>query len=127
MKDAVRPAAASSIFLSNRGEGVGGGEPFLMVVVVAVVMGVGDEGEEDDTAGGVSGYHISILSMCTNPSVIIISVVYSGLHLIYFHKKMQNIQCADCGCYPEDCKDSISPQTCPNCSWKKCCCWNYLH
>ncbi len=25
--------------------------------------------------------------MCTNPSVIIISVVYSGLHLIYFHKK----------------------------------------
>ncbi|MFZ0648991.1 MAG: hypothetical protein WAM27_12305 [Nitrososphaeraceae archaeon] len=35
----------------------------------------------------MSGYHISILSMCTNPSVIIISVVYSGLHLIYFHKK----------------------------------------
>lgn len=31
---------------------------------------------------------------------------------------MQNIQCADCGCCPEDCKDSISPQTCPNCSWK---------
>ena len=25
--------------------------------------------------------------MCTNPSVIIISVVYSGLRLIYFHKK----------------------------------------
>lgn len=31
---------------------------------------------------------------------------------------MQNIQCADCGCYLEDCKDSISPQTCPNFSWK---------
>ena len=25
--------------------------------------------------------------MCTNPSVIIVSVVYSGLHLIYLHKK----------------------------------------
>jgi hypothetical protein len=24
------------------------------------------------------------------------------------------IRCADCGCYPEDCKDSISPQKCPN-------------
>ena len=59
--------------------------------------------------------------------LLIILTVYSGLHLIYFHKKMQNIQCADCGCYPEDCKDSISPQTCPNCSWKKCCCWDYLH
>ncbi|MFZ0203615.1 MAG: hypothetical protein WAL46_07975 [Nitrososphaeraceae archaeon] len=55
---AVRPDAASSIFLSNRGEGDREGEPFLIVVV----MEVGDEDEGDDTAGGVSGYHISIIS-----------------------------------------------------------------
>ena len=32
---AVRPAAASSIFLSNKGEGVG--EPFSFLIVVVVV------------------------------------------------------------------------------------------
>ena len=40
---------------------------------------------------------------------------------------MYNVKCADCGCYPEDCKDSYSPQACPNCSWKECCCWTSLH
>ena len=37
------------------------------------------------------------------------------------------VKCADCGCYPEDCEHSNSPQTCSSCSWKECCCWTYLH
>lgn len=26
---------------------------------------------------------------------------------------MVRIKCADCGCYPDDCKKSESPQSCP--------------
>jgi len=27
------------------------------------------------------------------------------------------INCADCGCLPEECQKSKSPKECPNCSW----------
>ncbi len=33
------------------------------------------------------------------------------------------IKCADCGCLPEECKNSSSEKVCPNCSWDECCCW----
>jgi hypothetical protein len=29
------------------------------------------------------------------------------------------IKCADCGCLPQDCKQSKSSQECPNCSWEQ--------
>jgi hypothetical protein len=37
------------------------------------------------------------------------------------------VKCSDCECYPEECKNSNSPQTCPNCLWNECCCWTFLH
>ena len=33
------------------------------------------------------------------------------------------IECADCGCIPEECKESKSPTECPNCTCEECCCW----
>lgn len=33
-----------------------------------------------------------------------------------------SIRCADCGCFPEDCKRSKSNGECPNCTLDKCCC-----
>lgn len=33
------------------------------------------------------------------------------------------IKCADCGCAPSDCINSISAKECPNCTWNECCCW----
>ena len=32
------------------------------------------------------------------------------------------IKCADCGCFPSECKLVKSPKNCPNCSWEQCCC-----
>ncbi len=31
---------------------------------------------------------------------------------------MIQIRCADCGCYPIDCKYSNSQKECPSCSWE---------
>ena len=36
---------------------------------------------------------------------------------------MSQVKCADCGCLPEECKNSSSAKACPNCSWDECCCW----
>ena len=36
------------------------------------------------------------------------------------------IKCADCGCTPEECKQSPSPKDCPNCNWDECCCWEAI-
>ncbi len=37
------------------------------------------------------------------------------------------INCADCGCLPEECRTSKSSVECPNCNCKLeeegCCCW----
>ena len=41
-------------------------------------------------------------------------------------KVMFQIKCADCGCLPEECKNSPSAKECPNCSWDECCCWATL-
>jgi len=38
-------------------------------------------------------------------------------------KVMFQVKCADCGCPPEECKNSQSANDCPNCSWDECCCW----
>ena len=38
-------------------------------------------------------------------------------------KIMFQVKCADCGCLPEECKNSPSAKECPNCSWDECCCW----
>jgi len=40
---------------------------------------------------------------------------------------IMEIKCADCGCYPSECKESQSVENCPNCSWEKCCCWMTIH
>ena len=32
------------------------------------------------------------------------------------------IRCADCGCFPDDCKRSKSNTECPNCTKEECCC-----
>ncbi len=37
-------------------------------------------------------------------------------------KVMFQVKCADCGCFPEECKYSPSAKECPNCSWYECCC-----
>ena len=42
-------------------------------------------------------------------------------------KVMFQIKCADCGCLPEECKNSPSAKECPNCSWKECCCWDAIN
>jgi len=43
---------------------------------------------------------------------------------------MIQIKCADCGCLPEECKSSRSPNECPHCSRKFeegcCCCWSSI-
>jgi len=36
---------------------------------------------------------------------------------------MSQIKCADCGCLPDECKNSKSSKECPNCSSEECCCW----
>ena len=36
------------------------------------------------------------------------------------------MKCADCNCFPEECKTSPSPRECPNCSLEDCCCWNAI-
>jgi len=38
-------------------------------------------------------------------------------------KVMFQVKCADCGCFPKECKISPSAKECPNCSWDECCCW----
>ncbi len=38
-------------------------------------------------------------------------------------KVMFQVKCADCGCLPEECRNSPSAKECPNCSWDECCCW----
>jgi len=40
---------------------------------------------------------------------------------------MFQIKCADCGCFPSDCKVSQSDKECPSCTWKECCCWAAVH
>jgi hypothetical protein len=32
------------------------------------------------------------------------------------------IKCADCGCFPENCKQNMSGQKCTNCVLETCCC-----
>jgi len=39
---------------------------------------------------------------------------------------MSLIKCADCGCAPQECKESTSPKHCPNCTWDECCCWGVI-
>jgi len=41
-------------------------------------------------------------------------------------KVMFQVKCADCGCLPEECKNSSSAKECPNCSWDECCCWETI-
>jgi len=41
-------------------------------------------------------------------------------------KAMFQVNCADCGCLPKECKISPSAKECPNCSWDKCCCWETI-
>jgi len=36
------------------------------------------------------------------------------------------IKCADCGCFPSECKVSNSDKECPNCTWDECCCWETI-
>jgi len=38
-------------------------------------------------------------------------------------KVMFQVKCADCGCLPEECKNSSSAKECPNCTSDECCCW----
>ena len=38
-------------------------------------------------------------------------------------RAMFQVKCADCGCFPKECKISPSAKECPNCSWDECCCW----
>ena len=37
------------------------------------------------------------------------------------------VKCADCGCFPAECKESMSPKECPNCTWEECCCWSAIN
>jgi hypothetical protein len=39
---------------------------------------------------------------------------------------MLHVKCADCGCLPEECKESNSSKECPNCTWDECCCWQTI-
>ena len=36
---------------------------------------------------------------------------------------MFQVKCADCGCLPEECKNSRSQNKCPICNMEACCCW----
>ena len=45
------------------------------------------------------------------------------LHSIHYVDQM----CADCGCFPSECKSNQSPKECSNCTWKECCCWNVIN
>jgi len=38
-------------------------------------------------------------------------------------KLIEVVMCADCGCHPEECKNSSSAKECPNCTLGECCCW----
>ena len=40
---------------------------------------------------------------------------------IPLRSRMQ-IKCADCGCFPDDCKRSKSDEGCHNCTLEECCC-----
>jgi len=40
-----------------------------------------------------------------------------------FKKLIEVVMCADCGCIPEECKNSSSAKECPNCTLHECCCW----
>ena len=44
----------------------------------------------------------------------------------HFLGKIIQIQCADCGCLPAECRESKSPKKCPNCTWDECCCWDAI-
>ncbi|MDX1596939.1 MAG: hypothetical protein R3327_08390 [Nitrosopumilaceae archaeon] len=37
------------------------------------------------------------------------------------------MKCADCNCTPQECKQSLTPKDCPNCTWNECCCWNAIN
>jgi len=37
---------------------------------------------------------------------------------------MFQVKCADCGCLPQECRNSNSSKACPNCTWNECCCYN---
>lgn len=37
------------------------------------------------------------------------------------------INCADCRCTSQECRESKSAKECPNCTLKECCCWLNLH
>ena len=55
-------------------------------------------------------------------------------HFEGFVKKQQHdlleiiseIKCADCDCFPAECKESKSAKECPNCTWEECCCWSTI-
>jgi len=38
-----------------------------------------------------------------------------------------SIKCADCGCFPEECRKSKTSKECPNCILDECCCWNAIN
>ena len=59
----------------------------------------------------------------------ILKKVYNIIQFSYKSPKhMLQIRCADCGCYPINCKHSNSPKECPSCSsLEECCCWKSLH
>ena len=41
-------------------------------------------------------------------------------------EKTLNVKCADCGCFPSDCQQSLSPKDCLKCTWDECCCWSSI-
>ncbi len=49
------------------------------------------------------------------------------INLAVVSSNYTELKCSECGCNPEQCKKSISPYDCPNCTWARCCCWGVIH
>ena len=47
--------------------------------------------------------------------------------LLNFVSYLQQINCTECGCTTEGCKNSKSIQDCAYCENDQCCCWQYFH
>jgi len=41
-------------------------------------------------------------------------------------RSVMQIKCANCDCFPSECKVSNSAKECPNCTWDECCCWETI-
>ena len=83
----------------------------------------------------MDGYNIFVITLIAHLAFgavlgILVQKWKKGSESIINLRNMINnmvlIKCADCGCLPEECKNSKSPKECPNCSREECCCYNAI-